>query len=196
MWLTDPPKRMMCHCIASRLQDTPAPAASTTTAAKLTTNSQLSISPANSTTSKRFTNKGAPQTRPTRTITANLTATTNMSATELELQISPIVQESLMLNSKTLYNLQSLTASLFGVSAGILGLESYSGFLFYLAFSLLTAALFYTLRVAPTSLASGKSPLDTSRYFRGAMDFWTGGLMNGFAGFILTWTLFYGLVRA
>ncbi|KAH6845344.1 Rab5-interacting protein-domain-containing protein [Chaetomium sp. MPI-CAGE-AT-0009] len=115
---------------------------------------------------------------------------------EQELQISPIVQESLVHNSRTLYNLQSLTASLFGVSAGILGLESYAGFVFYVALSLVTAGLFYAVRVAPTSLASGKPPLDTSRYFRGAYDFWAGGLMNGFAGFVLTWTLFYGLVTA
>ncbi|KAK4111764.1 hypothetical protein N656DRAFT_710539 [Canariomyces notabilis] len=109
---------------------------------------------------------------------------------ELELQISPIVQESLVHNSRTLQNLQSLTASLFGVSAGILGLESYDGFLFYLAFSLLTSALFYLVRVAPSSLTAGP------RYFRGPFEFWAGGLMNGLAGFILTWTLFYGLVRA
>lgn len=56
--------------------------------------------------------------------------------------------------------------------------------------------LFYVLRVAPTSLAAGKQPLDTSRYFRGSYEFWAGGLMNGLAGYILTWTLFYGLVRA
>ncbi|KAJ4295966.1 hypothetical protein N0V88_004668 [Collariella sp. IMI 366227] len=115
---------------------------------------------------------------------------------ERELEIAPMVQESLMQNSKTLYNLQSLTASLFGVSAGILGLESYAGFLFYIVFSLLTAVLFYMLRVAPTSLAAGKPVLDTSRYFKGSFEFWAGGLMNGLAGFILTWTLFYGLVRA
>ncbi|KAK4188540.1 ER membrane protein complex subunit 6 [Podospora australis] len=115
---------------------------------------------------------------------------------ELELQISPIVQESLVHNTRTLVNLQSLTASLFGVSAGILGLESYSGFLYYLIFSLITSALFYVVRVAPTSIASEKPPLDTSRYFRGPVEFWTGGLMNGLAGFILTWTLFYGLVSA
>jgi hypothetical protein len=98
--------------------------------------------------------------------------------------------------TQILHNLQSLTASLFGVSAGILGLESYSGFLFYLVFSLLTAALFYAVRVAPTSLAAGKAPLDTSRYFKSPFEFWAGGLMNELAGFILTWTLFYGLVRA
>ncbi|KAK3372480.1 Rab5-interacting protein-domain-containing protein [Podospora didyma] len=117
-------------------------------------------------------------------------------SSERELQISPIVQEAVMNNSKTLYNLQSLTASLFGVGAGILGLESYSGFLFYVVCSLLTTMLFYVLRVAPTSLPSGKAAFDASRYFRSQFEFWTGGLMNGLAGFILTWTLFYGLVRA
>ncbi|KAK3383741.1 Rab5-interacting protein family [Lasiosphaeria ovina] len=120
---------------------------------------------------------------------------------EREFQIAPIVQEAVVHNSRTLLNLQSLTASLFGVGAGILGLESYSGFLFYLVCSLLTAMLFYVVRVAPTSLASGTGTggggaFDTSRYFRSQVEFWTGGLMNGLAGFILTWTLFYGLVRA
>jgi hypothetical protein len=97
---------------------------------------------------------------------------------------------------QTLYNFQSLAASLFGVGAGILGLESYNGFLFYIISSLLTTTLFYALRVAPSSLSSGKPMLDTSRYFRGPFEFWTGGLFGGLAGFILTWTLFYGLVRA
>lgn len=98
--------------------------------------------------------------------------------------------------SQSLFNLQSLTASLFGVAAGILGLESYSGFLFYIISTLLTVILFYALRVAPASLPSGKPIFDTSRYFRGPFEFWTSGLFGGLAGFILTWTLFYGLVRA
>ncbi|KAJ4421377.1 hypothetical protein N0V82_003758 [Gnomoniopsis sp. IMI 355080] len=116
--------------------------------------------------------------------------------TEKELQISPIVNESVMHNTKILANLQSLTASLFGVAAGILGLESYAGFLFYIGFTLLTALLFYALRVAPESLTAGKSILDTSRHFRGSLELWTSGLSGGLAGFVLTWTLFYGLVRA
>ncbi|KAK1754916.1 Rab5-interacting protein-domain-containing protein [Echria macrotheca] len=123
---------------------------------------------------------------------------------EREFQIAPLVPESIQHNSKTLYNLQSLTASLFGVSAGILGLESYSGFLFYLVFSLLTTALLYVFRVAPgASLSSSSSAsrqrkgvLDTSLYFRSPYEFWAGGLLGGLAGYILTWTLFYGLVRA
>ncbi|KAK4681830.1 hypothetical protein QC764_110950 [Podospora pseudoanserina] len=130
--------------------------------------------------------------------------TTMPSQQELDFQISPLVQESLVHNTRTLHNLQSLTASLFGVGAGILGLESYSGFLFYLVFSLITTLLFYALRIAPTATSSPSSSSSSttskggvlSRYFRSPLDFWTAGLTNGLAGFILTWTLFYGLVRA
>ncbi|KAI5861729.1 Rab5-interacting protein-domain-containing protein [Durotheca rogersii] len=155
---------------------------------------------------------------------------------ERELQISPIVPESVMHNTKAiaphhaashravspshdnplirrcvtstlpantilplaqaLSNLQTLTASIFGAAAGILGLESYAGFLFYLALTAVTTLLFYAIRVAPESLAAGHAPLDTSRYFRSRYEFWAGGLFSGLAGYVLTWTLFYGLVRA
>ncbi|KAI1376368.1 Rab5-interacting protein-domain-containing protein [Hypoxylon crocopeplum] len=115
--------------------------------------------------------------------------------TERDLQIAPIVPESVMHNTKALSNLQTLTASVFGAAAGILGLESYSGFLFYFIFTILTTVLFYTIRVAPTSLKE-RGVFDTSRYFRTKYEFWAGGLFNGLAGYILTWTLFYGLVRA
>lgn len=99
-------------------------------------------------------------------------------------------------NRQTLSTVHSLSASLFGVTAGILGLESYYGFLLYLVLSTTTTLLFYVLKVAPESLSEGRSALDTGRYFRGAVEFWTGGLSTGLSGFILTWTLFYGLVRA
>ncbi|OHF01368.1 hypothetical protein CORC01_03401, partial [Colletotrichum orchidophilum] len=124
------------------------------------------------------------------------TSNTAAMPSERDYQISPIVQESVMHNTKTLSNLQSLSASLFGVAAGILGLESYNGFLFYLIFSFITAGLFYILRIAPESTSAGLPFLSTSRYFKGPFDFWTSGLLGGLSGFILTWTLFYGLVRA
>jgi hypothetical protein len=98
-----------------------------------------------------------------------------------------------------LTTLHNLTASLFGIGAGILGLESYHGFLFYFIFSLLTSALVYAFRVLPgithSPQASGV-PSGIERYFRGSMELWTGGLVEGLSGFVLTWTLFYGLVRA
>ncbi|KAK3192831.1 hypothetical protein K4F52_001188 [Lecanicillium sp. MT-2017a] len=116
-------------------------------------------------------------------------------SSEREFQIKPIVPESMMHNGRVLSNLQSITASLFGVTAGVLGLESYSGFLVYFVLSIITTLMFYTVQVAPESLANGRPMFDASRYFRGAFSFWTSGLFNGLSGFILTWTLFYGLVR-
>ncbi|KAG5995624.1 hypothetical protein E4U43_000175 [Claviceps pusilla] len=115
---------------------------------------------------------------------------------EREYQIHPVVPDSIIHNTKVLSNLQSLSASLFGVAAGILGLESYNGFLMYIAFSIITSLMIYSFQVAPESLAEGRPLFDTGRYFAGAWDFWTSGIFNGLSGFILTWTLFYGLVRA
>ncbi|CRK45284.1 hypothetical protein BN1723_016522, partial [Verticillium longisporum] len=68
---------------------------------------------------------------------------------ERDYQIAPIVQESIIHNTKSLSNLQNITASLFGVAAGILGLESYAGFLFYFALAALVTTLTYVLRIAP-----------------------------------------------
>ncbi|KAF4123341.1 Rab5-interacting protein (Rab5ip) [Geosmithia morbida] len=116
-------------------------------------------------------------------------------STEREFQIKPIVGESIMHNTKSLSNLYSLTSSLFGVTAGILGLESYAGFLLYLVLSVVTTLLVYAIRVAPDSLANGRPVFSTDRFFRNAVQFWSGGLASGVSGFVLTWTLFYGLVR-
>jgi hypothetical protein len=117
-------------------------------------------------------------------------------------------------NHQTLATLRNLTASLFGVGAGILGLESYAGFLFYLFFSLLTSTLVYVFRVQPalahyratgasrsrsSSSSSGDGAMGIGGlklFFRRSTELWTGGLLDGLSGFILTWTLFYGLLRA
>ncbi|KAL8719167.1 MAG: hypothetical protein Q9225_003788, partial [Loekoesia sp. 1 TL-2023] len=87
-----------------------------------------------------------------------------MADQERELAIHPIVQESVQHNNQvlppslfqsntnlppffpqTISNIRSLTASLFGVSAGILGLESYSGFIFYLLGTLFVSVLIYAI---------------------------------------------------
>jgi hypothetical protein len=99
---------------------------------------------------------------------------------------------SYLMPAQTLATLHNLTASLLGIGAGILGLESYPGFIFYVILTLLTSALVYFFRVRPTAAAE----LDTTRYFISGWSLWTGGLIDGLSGFVLTWTLFYGLVRA
>jgi len=106
---------------------------------------------------------------------------------ERELAISPIVQSSVQHNTQTISNIRNLTASLFGVAAGTLGLESYPGFIFYLVASLLVSFLIFAFR------AEGKP----SEYFHRPLgELWLGDVFSGMSGFVLTWTLFYGLVRA
>ncbi|KAF8477010.1 Rab5-interacting protein-domain-containing protein [Kalaharituber pfeilii] len=105
---------------------------------------------------------------------------------EQELLIHPVVQESVTHNAKTVSDIRNLTSSLFGVAAGILGLESYAGFLFYFLGTAFVSLLIVGL------LARG----DTKRYFRGGYwDILTMEVLNGLSGYILTWTLFLGLVR-
>ncbi|KAF6230071.1 hypothetical protein HO133_004410 [Letharia lupina] len=107
--------------------------------------------------------------------------------TERELAISPLVQESVQHNTQVISNIRSLTASLFGVASGILGLESYSGFLFYLLGTFFVSILIWSI------LAKGKQ----RDYFQGVWsELWAGDVLNGGMSFVLTWTLFYGLVRA
>jgi len=116
--------------------------------------------------------------------------------TERELQISPVVQDSVIHNTKIVSNLHNLTASLFGIGAGILGLESYPGFLFYFAFSLFTTLLLYVMRVLPCRASAKSGAPTTDLFFASPWSFWSAGLLDGLSGFVLTWTLFYGLVRA
>ena len=80
-----------------------------------------------------------------------------------------------------------MTASLFGAAAGTLGLESYPGFAFYLAGTFLVSALIYALRTESSPNKYFYSPIG---------DLWVGDIMGGVLSFILTWTLFYGMVRA
>jgi hypothetical protein len=84
-------------------------------------------------------------------------------------------------------NIRNLTASLFGIAAGTLGLESYAGFAFYFAGTLLVSALIF-------ALLAGRRP--ESFFYRPLGDLWAGELVSGLSSFVLTWTLFYGLVRA
>ncbi|KAF3031286.1 hypothetical protein N0V91_005919 [Didymella pomorum] len=106
---------------------------------------------------------------------------------ERELQINPIVATSVQHNTQVTSNIRNLTASLFGVAAGTLGLESYPGFIFYLIASFVVSALLFALK------AEGQPG---KYYYKPLGDMWLGDVFGGLSGFVLTWTLFYGLVRA
>jgi hypothetical protein len=106
---------------------------------------------------------------------------------ERELAINPIVQTSVQHNTQAISNIRNLTASLFGIAAGTLGLESYPGFIFYLIGTLIVSVLVFVFR------AEGKP---SEYFYRPLGDLWGGEVFGGLSSFVLTWTLFYGLVRA
>ncbi|KAK6523527.1 hypothetical protein TWF281_001510 [Arthrobotrys megalospora] len=109
-----------------------------------------------------------------------------MNAEERDLFLNPIVPENLIANSKTISDLHSLSSSLLGIAAGILGLESYTGFLFYLLGTLFVSTLIVTF------VMGGKPEV----YSRGGWkDVIAADVTGGVMGFVLTWTLFFGLVR-
>jgi hypothetical protein len=127
---------------------------------------------------------------------------TSPLADERELAIHPIVATSVQHNTQVRLgshplgtrqlipntgHLQSLTASLFGVAAGTLGLESYPGFVFYLIGTSLVSVLLFAFKT------EGKPG---AYFYRPLGDLWLGDVFGGLSGFVLTWTLFYGLVRA
>eukprot|EP00039_Didymoeca_costata_P024812 m.11569 g.11569 ORF g.11569 m.11569 type:complete len:113 (+) comp4477_c0_seq1:255-593(+) len=71
-----------------------------------------------------------------------------------------------------------------GVCAGILGLESYRGFLFFLLCSaVISGGLFVFAEGNPT------------KYFLKAQHLLFDGIFDGLFTFVLFWTLFYGLVH-
>ncbi|MCJ1352861.1 MAG: hypothetical protein MMC33_002845 [Icmadophila ericetorum] len=108
-------------------------------------------------------------------------------AKERELVINPIVPESVQHNARVISQIRSLTASLFGVAAGIIGLESYPGFIFYLIGTLVVSGLIMVI------LAEGKP----ARFFESQLSgLWMKDVIGGLSSFVLTWTLFYGLVRS
>ncbi len=91
------------------------------------------------------------------------------------------------LTTQVISQIRSLTASLFGIAAGILGLESYPGFLFYLFGTLVVSALIWGV------LAHGKPESFFENQLSGL---WGQDVFGGLSSFVLTWTLFYGLVRS
>ncbi|CAD6577871.1 MAG: ER membrane complex subunit 6 [Cyphobasidiales sp. Tagirdzhanova-0007] len=94
--------------------------------------------------------------------------------------------ENLAHNERTLHYIRSTIASISGAVAGILGLTSYLGFLFYLLTSIWAACV----------LAICNTALKPRMYFKnGVIETATQGLINNALSYTLFWTLFYGLVH-
>ncbi|KAI5295457.1 hypothetical protein KEM52_001328 [Ascosphaera acerosa] len=79
---------------------------------------------------------------------------------ELSLLIDPLVAESIAHNYKLLSNTHSLASFLFGIAAGILGLQSATGFAFYLAGALFVSFLFSVVLVGRAAPRTGGSRPD------------------------------------
>jgi ER membrane protein complex subunit 6 len=88
---------------------------------------------------------------------------------------------------QTVSNIRALTASLFGVAAGTLGLESWPGFIFYFIGTAVVSMLIFALK------ANNEPKV---YFYRPAGDLWMGDMFGGLMSFVLTWTLFYGLSKA
>jgi len=104
----------------------------------------------------------------------------------LEGQYPELYPENVAFNSKQLYYIRSTVASISGAIAGVLGLTNLTGFAFYF----LTSAVVGLVIV----IANGKR--EPSLYFKnGAWEAATAGLGDNALGYILWWTLFYGVVH-
>ncbi|WEW58277.1 hypothetical protein PRK78_003745 [Emydomyces testavorans] len=140
---------------------------------------------------------------------------------ELSLLINPLVPDSVVRNTRTLTNLHSLSSFLLGVAAGILGLRSYAGFVFYLLGTVFVSLLFHALVIGFGEDANGGGGgLGVGAYFPGSgeivergngkgkglrrrrrrgawRDVWFGGgvLGEALSGFVLGWAGVGGVLR-
>ncbi|KAI3633744.1 hypothetical protein MIR68_008076 [Amoeboaphelidium protococcarum] len=95
-------------------------------------------------------------------------------------------EESLLRNQKAVRLIRDASSPLFGMCAGILGLTSYMGFVFYFAMSALLSGMILVF--------VGKGA-HHSKYFPSLTWLLTEGVFGNVLSFVLFWTLFYGLVH-
>ncbi|KAE8134614.1 hypothetical protein BDV38DRAFT_158522 [Aspergillus pseudotamarii] len=137
---------------------------------------------------------------------------------EISLLINPLVPENVQHNNRVLANLHSITSFLLGLTAGILALQSATGFLFYLAGTVLVSGVFhiFLLQSSNGQGAGGFFPGPNMGEIEGINDMgmvwasgrqmrrkdswrdvWLGGGVFGEAlsGFVLGWAGVGGVLR-
>ncbi|PPR03443.1 hypothetical protein CVT26_007859 [Gymnopilus dilepis] len=88
-----------------------------------------------------------------------------------------------VLANSSIQTTKFISACFAGAAAGVLGLENWTGFILFIASTLLTAGILHTVN------CKGKP----SKYFQGGvMELINPGQDNAFT-FVLAWTLFYGM---
>ncbi|EPY49841.1 ER membrane protein complex subunit 6 [Schizosaccharomyces cryophilus OY26] len=102
----------------------------------------------------------------------------------MQKNIHPLVAENAAHNQRVVSFIRNMTLSVFGCSAGILGLTSYSGVLFYLFSYLFVSFLIYVIKMGSK----------IGEYYQPASKFWYAKVFEGIPSFVLFWTLFYSLV--
>lgn len=124
-----------------------------------------------------------------------------MSTSQLKQDYLPLVPENLLHNTQKITFVRNMTAPILGLVAGVLGLTGFLGFGLFFAGSTAITLLIYILRMpaAATHLVSGRSSQHgrAKRYLGDSWTLWLGILSGsgGLASYLLTWTLFYGLVH-
>ncbi|KAA8643502.1 hypothetical protein EYZ11_006597 [Aspergillus tanneri] len=141
---------------------------------------------------------------------------------ELSLLINPLVPESVQHNNRVLSNLHSLTSFLLGLTAGILALQSATGFIFYLVGTVFVSGVFHLVLLSrsggvgagaffpgsnageiegvnergfiPAGLGSGSTGVKRMGAWK---DVWFGGgvLGEALSGFVLGWAGVGGVLR-
>ena len=121
---------------------------------------------------------------------------------ETHLTIHPLVPDSIQHNTRTLSNIRSITSLLLGIAAGILGLESLNGFLFYFISQQLISSLFYFILVEGAAEKYFVGSVTEVRKDKGKRtgawrDVWFGGglFTEGLSGFVLGWAGVGGVIR-
>jgi len=103
-------------------------------------------------------------------------------ATPAETRAEQLIYPPSVAANSSITNTKFLSACFAGAAAGILGLQNWTGFIFFLVSTLATSAVIYSVNCKG----------NPGKYFQGGMmELVNPGQDSAFA-FVLVWTLFYG----
>ena len=123
---------------------------------------------------------------PTDRTLSSTTKSSALSASHDKRQADPILHSDVVVraNENSLEQCRTSVSALSGCVAGILGLTSYKGFLFYaVSMFLLSIILFVFIRHEHRKLFSGLNHVFTNGFF------------NGLLTYVLFWTFLYGMIH-